>query len=185
MKERWEEWRGRWCWIEEQDPPAFCAVRQELPVRGNDWGNINFDDAKLMIATTRILRLTEAVLTLEMIGADFIRRQIAPLHNKGRPAWLFTNPANIMRLRPDLDHNFTVMAHAHFCQRLFQLDVGRDGEVERTGKAARAATKAGKVLKGPLFKLPAGVVPLCNNSRRSKISILRLGRRRMELKKAA
>ena len=54
-----------------------------------------------------------------MIGADFIRRQIAPLHNKGRPAWLFTNPADIMRLRPGLDHNFTVMEHAHFCQRLF------------------------------------------------------------------
>ena len=104
-----------------------------------------------------------------MIGADFIRRRIAPLHNKGRPAWLFTNAADIMRLRPGLDHNFTMMGHAHFCQRLFQVDVGRDREVERTGKVARAAAKAGKVLKGPLFKLPAGVVPLCNNSRRTEI----------------
>ena len=72
-----------------------------------------------------------------------------------------------MRLRPGLDHNFIVMAHAHFCQRIFQLDVGRDGEVEQTGKVARAAAKAGKVLKGPLIRLPMGVVPLCNNSRRS------------------
>ena len=47
--------------------------------------------------------------------------------------------------------------------------MGHDGEVEQTGKVARAAAKAGKVLKGPLFKLPTGVVPLCNNSRRSKI----------------
>ena len=84
-----------------------------------------------------------------MIRADFIRRRIAPLHDKGRPAWLFTNPANIMQLRPGLDHNFTVMGHAHFCQRLFQLDVGRDGEVERTGKAAWAAAKAGKSPRGP------------------------------------
>ena len=68
-----------------------------------------------MIATARILCLTEAGLTLEMIGADFIRRRIAPLHNKGRPAWLFTNAADIMRLRPGLDHNLTVMGHAHFC----------------------------------------------------------------------
>ena len=104
-----------------------------------------------------------------MIGADFICRRIAPLHNKGPPAWFFTNHADIMRLRPDLDHNFTVMAHAHFCQRIFQLDVGHDGEVERTGKVARAAAKAGKVHKGPLFKLPTGMVPLCNNSRRSEI----------------
>ena len=74
-----------------------------------------------------------------------------------------------MRLRPGLDHNLTVMRHAHLCQRLFQLDVNRDGEVERTGKAARAAANAGKVAKGALFKLPAGVVPLSNNSRRTDI----------------
>ena len=124
---------------------------------------------KLTVATTRILRLTEAGLTLEMIGSDFIRRRNAPLHNKGRPAWLFTNAADIMRLRPGLDHNFTVMGHAHFCQRLFQLNVNRDGNVERSGKAARAAAKASKVAKGPLFKLPVGVVPLSNNSRQSAI----------------
>ena len=65
------------------------------------------------------------------------------------------NAANIMQLCPGLDHNFTVLVHAHFCQRLFQLDVSRDGRAERSGKAA----KAGKVAKGPLFGLPAGVVP--------------------------
>ena len=85
-----------------------------------------------------------AGLTLEMIGADFLRRRIAPLHNKGRPAWLFRNAADIMRLRTGLKHNFTVMGHAHFCQRIFQLDVFSDGRAERTGKAA----KAGKVVKG-------------------------------------
>ena len=47
--------------------------------------------------------------------------------------------------------------------------MGRDGEVERTGKAARAAATVGKAIKGPFFKLPAGVVPLCSNSRRSEI----------------
>jgi len=79
------------------------------------------------------------------------------------------NAADIMRLRPGLDHNLTVMGHAHFCQRLFQLDVNRDGKVERSGKAAKAAAKVGKVAKGPLFGLPAGVVPLSNNSRRNDI----------------
>ena len=59
------------------------------------------------------------------------------------------NAADIMRLRPGLDHNFTVMGHSHFCQRLFQLDVNRDGEVERYGKATRAAAKAGMVARGP------------------------------------
>ena len=94
-----------------------------------------------------------------MIGSDFLRREIAPLHNKGRPAWLFQNAADIMRLRPGLNHNFTVMEHAHFCQQIFQLDVNREGWVERPGK----------VVKGPLFGLPAGVVPLSNNSHQTDI----------------
>ena len=70
-----------------------------------------------------------------------------------------------MRLCPGLNHNFTVMGHAHLCQRIFQLDMNREGRAERTGKFA----KAGKVTKGPLFGLPVGVVPLSNNSRRTDI----------------
>ena len=93
-----------------------------------------------------------AGLTLEMIGADFIHRRIAPLHNKGRSAWDFRNAADIMTLRPGLNHNFTVLQHAHLCQRLFQLKVDEVGRVERTGKSHS------------LFGLPAGVVLLSNNS---------------------
>ena len=80
-----------------------------------------------------------------MIGADFIGRRSAPLHNKGRPAWDFRNAADVMRLRPGLKHNFTVLGHAHFCQRLFQLNVGDDGWAKRTVRAA----KSGKAVKGP------------------------------------
>ena len=47
--------------------------------------------------------------------------------------------------------------------------MNRDGKVERSGKNAKAAAKAGKVAKGPLFGLPAGVVPLSNNSCRNDI----------------
>ena len=101
--------------IEEDDPQEFCRVRQAPPVRRNDSGDVDAQDDKLKIATTRIHRLTVAGLTLEMIGADFLRRRIAPLHNKGRSSWLFQNAADIMRLRPGLNHNFTMMGHAHFC----------------------------------------------------------------------
>nr|XP_020161781.1 probable E3 ubiquitin-protein ligase IRF2BPL [Aegilops tauschii subsp. strangulata] len=61
-----------------------------------------------------------------------------------------------MRLRPGLKHNLTVLQHAHLCQRLFQLKVDEAGGVERTAKAEKAG--------GSLFGLPAGVVPLSNNS---------------------
>ena len=47
--------------------------------------------------------------------------------------------------------------------------MNRDGKVEQSGKAAKAAAKAGKVAKGPLFKLPAGVVPLSKNARGNNI----------------
>ena len=70
-----------------------------------------------------------------------------------------------MRLRPGLKHNFTVMGHAHFCQRLFQLKVGDNGRAERTSRAE----KAGKAVKASLFGLPVGVVPLSNNSRQTAI----------------
>ena len=74
-----------------------------------------------------------------------------------------------MRLCPGLDNSLTVLRHAHLCQRTFQLEVNDEGEVERSGKVARAAAKAGKVDKEPVFKLPTGVVPLSNNSCRSDI----------------
>ena len=88
MKERREEWRARWCWIVEENPPEFCrGVRREQLLHGTNWSDLDANDKKFSIATTRIHRLTEAGLTLEMIAEDFIRRRITPLHNKGRPAW--------------------------------------------------------------------------------------------------
>ena len=47
--------------------------------------------------------------------------------------------------------------------------MNEEGEVEQSGKVARASAKAGKVDKEPVFKLPAGVVLLSNNSLRSEI----------------
>lgn len=72
--------------------------------------------------------------------------------------------------RPGLNHNFTVMGHAHFHQRIFQLNMNRDSRAERTDKFV----KTGKVTKGPMFRLLAGVVPLSNNSRQTDIITMML-----------
>ena len=97
----------------EENPPEFCRdVRWEPLLRGVDWSDLDPSDQKFLIATTRIRCLTEARLTLEMIAADFIRRRIAQLHNKGRSAWDFRNAADIMRLRTGLKHNFTMLGHS-------------------------------------------------------------------------
>nr|XP_040258434.1 nucleolar and coiled-body phosphoprotein 1-like [Aegilops tauschii subsp. strangulata] len=86
-----------------------------------------------------------------MIGADFLRRGIAPLQNKGRPAWEYRNAADIIRLRSGLNNNLMVMQHAALCQKLFHL------KADKTDKADK-----------PL-RLPAGVIPLCNNSAQTTI----------------
>ena len=102
-RERWEEWQGKWCWVWEEKPQPFCEVRKEKVIRGKDWSAVDPEDRKLTIATTRIHRLKAAGLKAEMIASDFLHRRIAPLQNKGRPAWDYRNAADVMRVRPRLN----------------------------------------------------------------------------------
>src|SRR4051812_25136450 len=147
LRSRWEEWRADWCLIVEENPQPFTAVRRAPVVRGRDWSDVAPDDAKLEIAVTRILRLRLAGLTVGAVGADFLCRRIAPLQEKGRPAWEFQNVADIMRLRPGLNFNFTVLELDGTLRELFKHDPEHP----------------------EWFRLPQGVVPLCNNSSLSRI----------------
>ena len=56
LRSKWDEWRASWCWVVEENPQPFTALRQTPAVRGNDWSALSADDNKLTIATTRILR---------------------------------------------------------------------------------------------------------------------------------
>ena len=58
-------------------------------MRGNDWSDLAPEDSRLKIATARILRLRLAGLTVGAVGADFLRRRIAPVQERKRPAWEF------------------------------------------------------------------------------------------------
>ena len=145
LRSKWEEWRAEWCWIVEENPQPFTAVRQTPIVRGNDWSNMAPEDERLKIAITRILRLRLAGLTVGAVRADFLRRRIAPLQERGRPAWEFKNSADIMRLRPGLNYNFTVLELDAMLLELFKRDPQHP------------------------FTLPRGVVPLCNNSSLDRI----------------
>lgn len=118
--EKWEELRGKWCWIVEEEPQPFCSPRTAKMTCGEDWSAFDPQDEKLTVAITRIMRLRAARLTIEMVGADFLRRRIAPLQNKGRPARDFKNAADIMRLRPGLNGNLTVMQHTALCHKRFK-----------------------------------------------------------------
>src|SRR4051812_2344241 len=144
---RWEEWRAEWCLIVEENPPPFTAVRRTPEVRGRDWSDLAPDDAKLKIAATRILRLRFAGPTVGAVGADFLRRRIAPLQERGKPDWEFQNAADIMRLRPGLNYNFTVLELDGVLKELFKHDSEHP----------------------EWFRLLPGVVPLCNNSALNRI----------------
>ena len=93
---------------------------------------------------------------------EFLQRRIAPLQNKGRPAWEFKNVADIMRLRPGLNNNLTVIQHAALCQRLFPLKADKTSKAGKDGKAEKA------------FKFPVAMVPLFNNSALTSIIVMML-----------
>src|SRR3954466_8985863 len=147
LRSKWEEWRADWCWIVEEDPQPFTARRQTPVVHGSDWSNVALEDDRLKIAVARIQRLRLAGLTVGAVGADFLRRRIAPLQERRRPAWEFQNAADIMRLRLDLNFNFTVLELNAMLQELFKHDPQHP----------------------EVFRLPRGVVPLCNNSALDRI----------------
>jgi len=147
LRGKWDEWRANWCWIIEDDPQSFTSRRQTAVVRGNDWSDLAPEDDKLKIATTRILCLRQARLTVGAVGADFLRRRIAPLQERKRAAWEFENAADIMRLHPGLNYNFTVLELNAMLQAQFKYDSAHP----------------------EWFALPPGVVPLCNSSALSAI----------------
>src|SRR4051812_13510238 len=144
---KWEEWRADWCLIVEEKPQPFTALRETPVVGGSDWGILAPEDDRLKIAVARILRLRLAGLTVGAVGADFLHRRIAPLQERRRPAWEFKNAADIMRLRPGLNFNFTILELNAMLQELFKYDPQHP----------------------EVFRLPKGVVPLCNNSSLSHI----------------
>ena len=57
--------------------------RQTRLAHNNGWSALDPRDGELTIAIDRIKRLRATGLTIEMVGADFLRRRIAPLENKG------------------------------------------------------------------------------------------------------
>ena len=134
QRERWDEWRGDWCWIQDEEAPEFCEARKECVERGKNWSAKGLTEDRLRPAINMITRLKPAGLTNEHVGADFLLHHISPLQEWDRPAWLYGDAADRMRLLPGLANNLSVYGHGWLCDQLF----GRF----------------------KLFKLPATVIPL-------------------------
>lgn len=76
------------------------------------------DDKKLETAITRMLRTKSAGLTVEMVGADFLARRIAPLQDSQNFAWEYDNTVDMMRERLGIHDNLILLQLSILCHQL-------------------------------------------------------------------
>ena len=47
LRGKWDDWRSEWCWIVEEDPQPFTALRKVPVERGKDWSDLDPEDENL------------------------------------------------------------------------------------------------------------------------------------------
>ncbi|KAE8803658.1 hypothetical protein D1007_20505 [Hordeum vulgare] len=72
--EKWEDWRGDWCWNKDDKAPEFCSARTGCISRGSNWTSLGFSNNKLGSAATgsiisRLLGLPFSASGLTSFGA--------------------------------------------------------------------------------------------------------------------
>ena len=112
-------------------------------MRDSEWREFGLTDDRLCPAINMITRLKAAGRTIGHVGADFLRRCIAPLQKRDRFAWQYGDAADRMRLLTGLANNLSVYGHAWLYDQLFRSP--------------------------GLFKLPVNIIPLNINSDRDHI----------------
>ena len=140
FKSKWDEWRGSWCYVHVDPVLAFYEDPVAAVVAVDSWKDLDPRDKDLRLAVARIQALRSRGLTSNMVAADFLWRRLAPLQRRSHPAWAFEGPSDRTRLWPGARYNLSVAQHGELMRQLF----------------------------GPIAaeELPAGVVPLCVNSKR-------------------
>ena len=116
QRERWDEWRGDWCWIQDKEAPEFREAWKECVERGKDWSAKGLTEDRLCPAIKRVTHLAAAGLTIEHVGADFLRHRIASLHRRDKFSWEYRDATDRMWLYPGRNDNLTVMSHAWLCK---------------------------------------------------------------------
>ncbi|KAE8795334.1 hypothetical protein D1007_29832 [Hordeum vulgare] len=73
--------------------------------------NLGISNDKFHPALNRITRLKAVGLTIQHVGADFLRCRITPLQKRDMFAWEFNCPADWMPMYPGTVNNLTVYGH--------------------------------------------------------------------------
>src|SRR6185312_5469902 len=139
---KWEEWRRDWV-IATTEANERLALPTEGPASDRaTWRAKPSLQPEFDSVLGKIRSLAESGLTSLHVLGDFLKRRIAPLNQRPRPAWSFTG--------------------LNDCSRTHRGE-GSDLTQEALEVLVRAVT--GEVFVPEHLILPQGVVPLCEDSR--------------------
>ena len=96
LKNKWDDWRLYWCYL-AVDPHLQLLLPEGPAMAKKRWEYLPDDFDSLRPVTARISALRAAGLTATMVVGDFVRRRLAPLRERDRPAWMYTGPRDIGR----------------------------------------------------------------------------------------
>jgi hypothetical protein len=90
LRNKWEDWRQSWCYIEvDPHPKLLLPTGLAKPIR-EVWEDEPAADGRMQEVLSRITGLGAQGLTATMVVGDYLRRRLAPLRERGRPAWIWT-----------------------------------------------------------------------------------------------
>ena len=93
-----EEFRQKWVLIDAKEQSAYFDEPVAPPLKNTNWSSEKLQHPKIAPLILRMRLVREAGLTGQMVAEDFVRRRIAPLQAHTKPVWMYSGPADSMRL---------------------------------------------------------------------------------------
>ena len=135
---KWEDWRKEWV-IATTEANELLVMPTGGPA--SDRQSWRAKPSEFDPVLSKIRALAESGLTSLHVLRDFLKRRIAPLKQRPRPAWSFTGP--------------------HDCSRTHR---GQDSDLTQEGLEVLVRAVTGEIFVPEHLILPQGVVPLCEAS---------------------
>ena len=142
LAEKWEDWRKEWV-IATTEANERLAMPTEGPASDRQsWRAKPSLPPVFDPVLNKIKTLVKGGLTSLHVLGDYLKRRIAPLKRRPRPAWSFTGPQD--------------------CSRTHR---GEDSDLTQEGLEVLVRAVTGEIIIPEHLILPQGVVPLCEDSR--------------------
>jgi hypothetical protein len=93
-----DDFRQRWFLVDAKTQNSFFDVPEAPPLKNSNWSSATLQSPKIADLVARMKLVRDAGLTGQMVAEDFVRRRIAPLQKHTKPMWMYSGPADAMRL---------------------------------------------------------------------------------------